>query len=220
MRLVLLGPPGAGKGTLAQLLKNTLGLMHLSTGDMLREEIKQNTELGQEAQRLIDSGKLVSDEVVIKLIKAKLTENSKQGYMFDGFPRTKKQAEALDKLLNDLKKPLDYAFYMETTSSLIVKRLSGRRVCKTCGTVYHISNRPPKKAGVCNVCGGELYQRADDNEETIKTRMNEYMENTTPVIEYYEGKGNLKRIDGDAESEDLENQIIKIFDEHPSHNQH
>lgn len=218
MRLVLLGPPGAGKGTLAQLLKQSLGLLHLSTGDMLREEIKNNTPIGVEAKKFIDNGKLVSDELVTKLIKLHLSQG--ENYMFDGYPRTPIQAELLDELLKEINKPLDYAVYMEASPDLIIWRIAGRRICKNCGTVYHVSNRPPKIQGVCDHCSGELYQRADDNEETVKTRLNIYWETTKPVVEYYKNKGILITIDGDAKSELLRDILIKTFNESKRKYQH
>ncbi len=213
MRLVLLGPPGAGKGTLAKLLEDRLGLLHLSTGDMLREEIKNNTPIGVEAKKLIDNGKLVSDELVNKLIKTRLSQKDADNYLLDGYPRTYAQALSLDVLLKDIKKPFHYVAYMETSVKLIIFRLNGRRVCKKCGAIFHVTNRPPRVQGQCDKCGGELYQRQDDNEETLKTRMKIYMEMTTPVIDYYQAKGKLIRIDGDAQSEILEAQLIKKFNE-------
>ena len=219
MRLVLLGPPGAGKGTLAALLKKSLGILHISTGDMLRDEIKHNTPVGHEAKKLIDNGNLVSDELITTLIKARLKELPSNNYMLDGYPRTLVQAEQLDEYLNDIHKPLDCAVYMEASLKKIIFRLSGRMVCRNCGMLYHRSTRPPLKTGVCNKCSGELYQREDDNEETIKTRMHIYQESTKPIVQYYESKGKLIRIDGDAESEDLEAQLLKKFNESKASNQ-
>src|SRR3989338_8813882 len=187
MRLVLLGPPGAGKGTLAALLKKSLKVRHISTGDILREEMKNNSALGQEAKKYIDNGELVPDEVVTKLIESKLTANDRVdgGYMLDGFPRTKKQAEALDRILKKIHSPLDYALFLESTLPVIIQRLTGRRVCRVCGALFHVKNRPPRREGICDECGGILYQRADDNAETIKTRMEVYLKNTQPIIAYY-----------------------------------
>lgn len=215
MRLVLLGPPGAGKGTLASLLKKQLNNVHISTGDLLREEMKNNSPLGQEAKKFIDNGKLAPDDLVTKLIENKLSNdvNIQNGFMLDGFPRTTKQAEDLDKILSVLKMPIDYAIYMETSLNLILKRLTGRRVCKTCGATYHVSNRPPKVENICDNCKSELVQRADDNEETIKTRMEVYVASTEPIIKYYKKQGKLKKIDGDMESEDLQSDLTKSFDE-------
>ena len=170
MNLVLLGPPGAGKGTLAGLLKETLGVLHISTGDMLREEMNRQTALGLQAKKYIESGQLVPDEIVVKLIQNKLKNQKadRKGYLLDGFPRTESQAKQLDKILKDINEPLDYAFYLEATLPVILQRLTGRRVCRQCGALFHIKNRPPKKNDICDQCGGSLYQRADDKEETIK----------------------------------------------------
>ena len=222
MRVTLLGPPGAGKGTLAGILKENLGLLHISTGDILREEMKNNTELGERAKSFIENGELVPDEVVIKLIEKKLSSNGSaaKGYMLDGFPRTSAQAEALDAILEKIGKPLDYALYLDSTLPVVVQRLTGRRVCRNCGALYHIVNKPSKKNGLCDECGGELYQRADDNEETINTRMEVYLKSTTPIIDYYDKQKKLKKFDGDKDSKDLEKILMKTFDEGEKHDQH
>src|SRR3989338_4452518 len=186
-RIVLLGPPGAGKGSLAVLLKNRLKLSHISTGDLLREEMKNSTALGKQAEKFIDNGELVPDDLVTKLVAKRLTDRDvvDNGYLLDGFPRNRSQAEDLDSLLKEVSLPLDYVFYMEAQLPLLIKRLTGRRVCRNCGSVYHIINHPPKKEGGCYTCGKkELYQRPDDNEETIKNRMDVYLKNTMPIVDY------------------------------------
>lgn len=222
MRLVLLGPPGAGKGTLAALLKESLKLVHISTGDMLREEMKKETSIGREAKKFIEKGELVPDEFVIKLIEKKLTGGKRveRGYMLDGFPRTRKQAEDLDRILGEIRQPLDYALYMESTLPVIIQRLGGRRVCKNCGALYHIRNKPPKKDKICDLCGGELYQRADDNEVTIRTRMDVYLKSTRLVIDYYQAQGKLKKLDGDKDSEEVQAVLMQIFYEDHKLNKH
>jgi adenylate kinase len=222
MKMVLLGPPGAGKGTLANLLKESHGLLHISSGDLLREEMKNNTDLGQEVKNYIENGELVPDKVVTRLIEHKFTSNNRldKGYMLDGFPRTKQQAEDLDKILSNVNKPLDYALYLESTLPVIIQRLTGRRVCRNCGALFHINNKPPKKEGVCDLCKGEVYQRADDNEETIKTRMNVYMKNTMPIIDYYKLQGKLKKVDADKDSHEVQEILMQIFNEDRKLNQH
>jgi len=214
MRLVLLGAPGAGKGTLANLLKDTLKVAHISTGDILREEMKKNSALGRQAKAFIESGSLVPDEIVTQLVEKSLkTAHLKGGFMLDGFPRTRQQAEDLDIILDKIKQPIDAVLYLDSTLPVLIQRLTGRRICKSCGGVFHIKNRPPKKAGVCDLCGGELYQRADDNEETIKTRMDVYLTNTLPIVEYYKKKSKLEELDGDAEAEELQKQLLTTFNE-------
>ncbi|MDP2653845.1 MAG: adenylate kinase [Candidatus Omnitrophota bacterium] len=220
MRAVLLGPPGVGKGTLAGLIKDKFGLYHFSTGDILREEIKAGSPLGSEAQQYVESGKLVPDEVVTKLIDNKLakTQDLDRGYLLDGFPRTVQQAKDLDAILTRLNQPIDSALYMEAELPVIIFRLTGRRVCRKCGAIYHIKNRPAKANGVCDQCGGELYQRSDDNEETIKTRMDVYLKSTMPIVKYYETQGKLKTLDAHKDSEYLLMSLAGMFDEkRPSH---
>ncbi len=222
MRLVLLGPPGAGKGTLAALLKESLKLIHISTGDMLREEMKMGTPIGRDAKQFIEKGELVPDEFVIKLIEKKLTSDKRveSGYMLDGFPRTRQQAEDLDRILGQIHQPLDYALYMESTLPVIIQRLGGRRVCKACGAVYHMRNKPPKKDKICDLCGGEVCQRADDNEATIRTRMDVYLKNTRPVMDYYKAQGKLEKLDGDKDSQEVQVVLMQIFHEDHRLNKH
>lgn len=220
MKLILLGPPGAGKGTLAGLLKNTLNILHISTGDLLRQEMKDGTQLGLEIKKFVESGQLVPDEVVTKMIEQKVTQKEvfAKGYMLDGYPRTSQQAKDLDNILKKIGQSVDCALYLEATLSIIVQRLTGRRVCRKCGALFHIKNRPSKKAGVCDACGGELYQRSDDNEETIRTRMEVYIESTKPIIEYYHKQKKLVTLNGDNESESLCKDIKKIFNENSKFN--
>lgn len=213
MKLVLLGPPGAGKGSLAALLKRSLKLAHISTGDLLREEIKNHTALGQEAKRYIDQGGLVPDELVTRLVEHKL-KTIQGGYLLDGFPRTERQAEDLDQILARLKQTLDSIIYLNAALPVVIDRLAGRRVCKNCGALFHIKNKPSQKEGVCDLCQGPLYQRPDDNEATVKERMRVYLENTKPIIQYYKQQNRLMTVDADKDSEELERLILKSFDGH------
>ncbi len=221
MRLILLGPPGAGKGTLAKLLKEALNVVHISTGDILREEMNNNSPLGQNIKKLVESGALVPDEVVTKIIENKLTagKHPEQGYLLDGFPRTRMQAEELDKILNKINKPIDFTVYMEANLPVILQRLTGRRVCRECGALFHVSNKPPLKLGVCDLCNGVLYQRPDDNEETIKTRMSVYVKSTSPIIEYYAAQNKLRKVDADRDSNIVKNELIQLFNEEGKLNQ-
>ena len=217
MRIVLLGPPGAGKGTLANLIKKKFKMDHISTGDMMREEMKNQTPLGQEVKKYVDGGKLVPDEVVTKIVESKLTRDKSDRYLLDGFPRTTIQAQALDQILAKIGQPIDFALIMEATLPVIIKRLTGRRVCRKCGAVYHIINRPPKKQNICDACGGELYQRADDNEETIRTRMDVYLKSTAPIVDYYKKQGKLKQVNADKDSEKVFTTLDDLLNETPNH---
>ena len=215
MIIVLLGAPGAGKGTLAGALKDQLGVHHVSTGDLIRAEIKGGTAIGLEIKRYVESGGLVPDEVVTRMIEGKVvaTAQDGKGYMFDGFPRTSAQAVDLDKILTKNKLSIDFALYMEASLAVVLPRLTGRRVCKKCGALYHLTNMPSKKAGICDACGGELYQRADDNEETIKKRMTVYNESTRPIIDYYKAQGKLKTINADGGADKVKAELLKILSE-------
>ncbi len=204
MRLVLLGPPGAGKGTQAGVLCKNYSLMHLSTGDLLREAVKNNTPEGVQANSYMDKGELVPDEIVAGMITEKLKkEDVNAGFILDGFPRTKNQAEILEAALNELRLPLDMVVYFDTSEETILKRLTGRRICRACGKIFHITNIPPKKEGVCDACGGELYQRNDDKEETIKNRIEVYNKQTSNLIDYYQQKKILNKASGDLGVDEL-----------------
>lgn len=213
MRLILLGAPGAGKGTQAKLLEKQLKVKHISMGDILREEMKNNTPLGQEVKRYVESGGLVPDEVVTRIIENKLKEPdiAKRGYLLDGFPRTAPQAQDLDKILTRIGQREDYVVYMEVDPEIVIQRLTGRRVCRNCGALYHMTNMPSKKEGICDLCRGELYQRPDDNETTIRKRIHVYLESTAPIIDYYKAQGTLLAVDGNQDAEQLRDQLLVIF---------
>jgi len=213
MRIVLLGPPGAGKGSLAGLIKGMMPIAHISTGDMLREEMKKGSALGLEIKALVEKGALVSDELVTRLVEQRVSAADVKDFMLDGFPRTVKQAQDLDKILEKAAKPLDFALNMEADMDIILMRLTGRRVCKKCGALYHLRNKPPKTADVCDACGGPLYQRSDDNEDTIRKRMDVYETSTRPIVDFYAKSGRLKEISGNKETPDVRDDLVKIIDE-------
>lgn len=213
MNIVFLGPPGAGKGTQAKILIERYGIPQISTGDMLREHRAKGTELGKKAQEYMDKGQLVPDEIILGMVKERLSQaDCEKGFILDGFPRTVAQAEALDKLLLDMGKKLDFALALIVPDDLLVERLTGRRTCKNCGMMYHIKYKPSKVEGKCDFCGGELYQRPDDNEETVRNRLKVYHEQTAPLIEYYRNKGILREIDGSKSIEEITQQIISILE--------
>ena len=190
--IILMGPPGAGKGTLAKKLLQEFNLVHISTGDMFREAMKAKTELGILADSYISKGHLVPDEVTIALVKEHLSrEDTLNGFLLDGFPRTLPQAEALDKIGLEISRPIEAVINLECDTKELIRRISGRRVCKTCGAPYHIDTCKPKVEGVCDICGGPLYQRNDDNEESLKVRLQHYVKDTKPLIDYYEDRNLL-----------------------------
>jgi len=205
MRIVLLGPPGVGKGTLADHLKEKYQLVHISTGDMLREESKKASPLGLEIKGLMEKGALVSDELVTKLVAQKVEHglDLTKGFMFDGFPRTVNQAQDLDKILERVKAPLDFVLSLEADVDVLLGRLTGRRVCRKCGALFNVTYKPSKKEGICDVCGGELYQRGDDNEKTIQSRMQVYNQATAPIIDYYAKQHKLKKLNANVEAAEV-----------------
>ncbi|MBU1007411.1 MAG: adenylate kinase [Candidatus Omnitrophica bacterium] len=201
MRMVFLGPPGAGKGTQAVMLSEKLNFLHLSTGDILRENVKNNTEIGRKAKSFMDKGDLVTDDIVVAMMLDKIAKDAKdKDFILDGFPRTIYQARKIDEELDKLKIPIDLVVYFETSLKIVIFRLTGRRLCKDCGANYHIVNMPPKKEGVCDKCGSELYQRKDDKEETIKNRLDVYNSQTKTLIDYYREKGILEETSGDLDA--------------------
>ena len=206
--IILMGPPGAGKGTLAKQLKSALNLVHISTGDMFRENIKAQTELGKLAQSYIDHGDLVPDEVTIGLVKERLSQDDcAKGFLLDGFPRTLPQAEALEKLSKEINRPIEVVVNLDCDNSELIRRISGRRVCKNCGAPYHVVTMKPKVEGVCDLCGGPLYQRADDNEEALKVRLDHYVKDTKPLLDFYKERGLLENFNSLMGSVELFNQV-------------
>ncbi|MBF0494400.1 MAG: adenylate kinase [Candidatus Omnitrophica bacterium] len=212
MNIVLLGPPGAGKGTQAEILKDAFKLLHLSTGDMFREEVKAGSEIGKKLAEYMNKGELVPDKIVTDLVIGRMGKpDAKSGVILDGYPRTGAQAESLDKALKDSGKRLDVVLYVNTTDEVVVKRLSGRRICKACGKIFHVVNMPSKKENVCDICGGELYQREDDKPATIKNRLEVYVKSTKDLIKYYRDKGFLYEFDGGMQKEDLFKAVKALF---------
>lgn len=212
MKIVLLGPPGAGKGTQGVVLARNYNVPHISTGDILRDAVKKGTALGKEAKSYMDKGGLVPDEVVTGIVVERLAkEDAKNGFILDGFPRTLKQAQDLDGELKKIASSIDMVLYFEIPESIAIERLTGRRVCKKCGANYHIKNMKPKKDGICDKCGGELFQRPDDTIETVKNRLKVYEEQTSPLIEYYTKKGSLKKVSGALDVNDLFKVLSQIF---------
>lgn len=202
MRILLIGPPGAGKGTQAARIARFCEVPHISTGDIFRAAVQAGTELGRKAREYLDAGRLVPDEITIEIIRERLKQpDCSRGFLLDGFPRTLPQAEALDRLLADLGTHLDVVLYIRVSPEVLVERLTGRRVCRNCGATYHVLFQPPRLPGVCDRCGGELYQRSDDTAETVRGRLEVYMGQTAPLLEYYRERGLLKEIDGEQEIE-------------------
>lgn len=211
--IILLGPPGAGKGTQAKRLEESRGMVQLSTGDMLKEAIAKGTELGKRVEGIMARGELVTDEIVIGLIEDKIAEGAQGGFIFDGFPRTLKQADALGELLERTGQALDAVIEMQVDDAALVARITGRFTCGNCGAVYHDVTHPTKVAGTCDACGStDLKRRADDNAETLKTRLMEYYKKTSPLIGYYYAKGRLSAVDGLAEVDAVAEAIATVLD--------
>ena len=212
MKIIMLGAPGAGKGTQAKMIADKYGVPHISTGDIFRANIKNGTELGMEAKKYMDQGLLVPDELTVRILLDRVAQDDcKNGYVLDGFPRTIPQAEVLDSELTKLGDHIDYAINVDVPDENIVKRRSGRRACLTCGATYHIEHVPPKKEGICDVCGSELVLRDDDKPETVKNRLNVYHEQTQPLIDFYTEKGVLKTVDGTVPMEEVFAAITAIL---------
>ncbi len=211
MNIVLLGPPGAGKGTQSKRLAERLGVPHISTGDLLRKNVTDNTELGREAKSYMDKGLLVPDELVTRMLTGRFEqEDVKGGFILDGYPRNTAQAETLDGILSGPGLDIGMAIYLDTSEEVIVQRLSGRLVCTKCGANYHATNMPPRKTMVCDACSSPLYQRADDKEETIRRRLEVYNKESAPVIDYYSARGILSRLEADGEALAVLDKIIDL----------
>ena len=214
MKIIMLGAPGAGKGTQAKMIADKYGVPHVSTGDIFRANIKNGTELGMEAKKYMDQGLLVPDELTVKILLDRVSQpDSKNGYVLDGFPRTIPQAEVLDKALAELGESIDYAIDVDVPDENIVKRMSGRRACVSCGATYHVVHVPPKKEGICDRCGSELILRDDDKPETVKNRLDVYHKQTQPLIDFYTKKGVLKTVDGTVDMQDVFKAIVAILGE-------
>ncbi len=212
MNLVLMGLPGAGKGTQAAEIVDKYGIPHISTGDMFRAAIKEGTELGKKAKSYMDAGNLVPDEVTIGIVDERLSKSDcEKGFLLDGFPRTVAQAEALEKILSDKNRSIDYVLNIGVDKDKLMERLTGRRICKQCGTTYHVVFNPPSEQGVCDKCGGELYQREDDNEETVKKRLEVNIEQSKPLLEFYDQEGYLRNIDGNQDIDQVFNDIDQLL---------
>jgi len=212
VNILFMGPPGAGKGTQAENIVNEFGIPHISTGDAFRLAIKQGTPIGIKAKEFMDQGLLVPDDVTIGIVEERLQQSDcEKGFLLDGFPRTLSQAEALDDILARLNTGLDHVINLKVDREKLLARLTGRRICKNCGSTYHVIFNPPKQEGICDKCGGELYQRSDDNEESVGIRLDEYINKTAPLLTFYENKGLLRQIDGDQEIDVVSSQIASIL---------
>ena len=212
MKIIMLGAPGAGKGTQAKRIAEKYGVPHVSTGDIFRANIKNGTQLGMEAKKYMDQGLLVPDELTVRILLDRVAQDDcKNGYVLDGFPRTIPQAEVLDEALTKLRDKIDYAIDVNVPDENIIRRMSGRRACLTCGATYHIEHIPPKQEGICDKCGSELVLRDDDKPETVKNRLAVYHEQTQPLIDFYEKKGVLKTVDGTLPMEEVFAAITAIL---------
>lgn len=212
MKIIMLGAPGAGKGTQAKMIAEKYSVPHVSTGDIFRANIKNGTELGMEAKKYMDQGLLVPDELTVKILLDRVAkEDCKNGYVLDGFPRTIPQAEVLEQALNEISDQIDYAINVDVPDENIIRRMSGRRACLTCGATYHIEHIPPKKEGICDVCGKELVLRDDDKPETVKNRLDVYHKQTQPLIDFYQAKGILKEVDGTVDMKEVFAAIVAIL---------
>ena len=212
MNILFMGPPGAGKGTQAERIVEQFGIPHISTGDAFRLAIKQGTPIGKKAKEFIDQGLLVPDEVTNGIVRERLAESDcANGFLLDGFPRTLAQAEALDGMLAEMDRKIDHVINLKVEPSFLLARITGRRICKTCGTTYHVIFNPPKQEGICDKDGGELYQRPDDTEEKVATRLDEYTTKTAPLLTYYGDKGSLREVDGEKDIDEVTTEIASLL---------
>ena len=213
MNIILMGLPGAGKGTQASEIVKKFPIPHISTGDMFRKAIKDETDLGKEAKSYMDRGELVPDEVTVGIVKERISEDdAKKGFLLDGFPRTIDQAESLSQIMSELDREIDAVVNIEVPEEELMNRLTGRRICEKCGTTYHLVFNPPKVDGICDIDGGKLYQREDDNPETVSNRLSVNVKQSKPILEYYNNKGVLKNIDGSKDIDEVTNDVIDILD--------
>ena len=214
MNIILMGLPGAGKGTQASEIVKKFPIPHISTGDMFRKAIKDETDLGKEAKSYMDRGELVPDEVTVGIVKERISEDdAKKGFLLDGFPRTIDQAESLSQIMSELDREIDAVINIEVPEEELMNRLTGRRICEKCGTTYHLVFNPPKVDGVCDIDGGKLYQRKDDNPETVSNRLSVNVKQSKPILEYYDEKGVLKNIDGAKDIDEVTKDVIDILDQ-------
>ncbi len=212
MNLIFMGPPGAGKGTQAERVVAEFGIPHISTGDAFRIAMKQGTPLGLKAKEFVDAGLLVPDDVTIGIVRERLQQQDcREGFMLDGFPRTISQAEALDEIVAALETRIDHVVNLKVGRELLLDRLTGRRICRSCGATYHVMFNPPAKEGVCDRCGGELYQRSDDTQEKVGTRLDEYINKTAPLLEYYRNKNLLRELNGEKEIDEVTSDLLGIL---------
>lgn len=214
MRIILLGPPGAGKGTQAKRLAKDLKLPHISTGDILRQNVSSGSELGKKAKDFMEKGGLVPDTLVTEMLIKRIDEpDAKAGFILDGYPRTINQANALEAALEERGRLIDMVIYLDTSDAVIIQRLTGRLVCRSCAANFHIKNMPPKKQGVCDLCGGELYQRPDDKEETIKKRIQVYKDEVSSLVNYYDSGSKLYRLSADGDADVVLRQMVSLVEQ-------
>jgi len=211
--LILLGASGSGKGTLAKLLTSELGVPHISTGDILREEVKQGGSLGKIAKPFMEIGELVPDEIILQMMEKRIAQpDCGQGFILDGFPRTIVQAEKLDEMLSASNRSIDFTLKFEVSNECALRRLGGRRICSLCGADFNLYTKPPQKEGVCDICGGKLFQRADDKEEVISSRLKVYLEQKLPIENYYNHQGKLVRINSESSPDMVLKEILKVLE--------